>query len=126
MHPINIIPRLVVPGKMHQLEAQLAMAKDFASELRTNCMELEDHCCMLDEEAEELQREVFALRREAAELKGEPMQFRRDGPGGFMGGRGGGGRGGGVLGAFKRQAAGPLPGPPGGRFMDPPGMGRMR
>ena len=36
-------------GKMHQLEAQLAMAKDFAAELRTNLLELEDHCCMLDE-----------------------------------------------------------------------------
>lgn len=34
---------------MHQLEAQLAMAKDFAAELRSNLMELEDHCCMLDE-----------------------------------------------------------------------------
>jgi hypothetical protein len=119
--------RELAEGKVHQLEAQLAIAKDFAAEMRTSCLELEDHCCMLDEEAEELQREVFALRREAAELKGEPpsrMDFmgRKEGGGmpigGFRGGRGGRG------GPFKRPFLGP-PSGQGGRFMDPPpGPGR--
>lgn len=138
--------RELAEGKMHQLEAQLSMAKDYAADMRSSFAELEEHASMLDEEAEDLQREVFALRREALELKGEPLgqgggmhgdgfMGRWDGPpmgpGGFRGGRGGRG---GMLGTFKRRppppaGAPPPPGPPQGRFMDsqgPPGGGLKR
>lgn len=49
--------------QVHQLEAQLAMAKEFADEMRTSYLELAEHSAMLDEEAEEMQRELFALRK---------------------------------------------------------------
>mmetsp|Transcript_23737 Transcript_23737/g.52082 ORF Transcript_23737/g.52082 Transcript_23737/m.52082 type:complete len:347 (+) Transcript_23737:93-1133(+) len=115
--------RELAEGKMHELESQLAMAKDSAAEMVANCLELEDHSAMLDEEAEELQRDVFSLRRELLELKGEPMggqpgmppDFirRGEGPPPGMGFRGRGGRG--MLG-FKRGMDGPHPPHP-GRFM---------
>jgi hypothetical protein len=87
-------------GKLHQLDVQLALAKEHAEEMRRSYLELEDHCSVLDDEAEELQREIFALRKRVADLEVEagivPEHRRFDaGAGGvaFRGGRGGGGGG---------------------------------
>lgn len=80
-------------GKIHQLEVQLALAKDHADEMRRSYLELEDHCSVLDEEAEELQREIFALRKRVSDLEVEagivPDRRFDGGPGSFRGGRGG-------------------------------------
>lgn len=49
-------------GRIHHLETQLALAKNFAEEMRRKYLELEEHCCALDEEAEDLQQQLFMLK----------------------------------------------------------------
>eukprot|EP00803_Ostreobium_quekettii_P009691 evm.model.scf_1727.4 EVM.evm.TU.scf_1727.4 scf_1727:21339-24332(+) len=49
-------------GRIHHLETQLALAKNFADEMRRKYLELEEHCCALDEEAEDLQQAAFMLK----------------------------------------------------------------
>ena len=92
-------------GRVHQLETQLAMAREYASEMRAQTLELEEHCTVMDEELEELQMEAFALRKEVADLKSEAAAARdrdRDrevvrAPDGYGG---------------RRLEGGPPPGPP--------------
>ena len=81
-------------GKVHQLEAQLNAARDFAHEVHKNFAELEEHCGILDEENQELQMQTFAFRRQVRDLENQlrfnaqfdrrpEFPFKRD-----MGGRG--------------------------------------
>ena len=49
-------------GRIHHLETQLALAKNFAEEMRRKYLELEEHCWALDEEAEDLQQQLFVLK----------------------------------------------------------------
>eukprot|EP00798_Chlamydomonas_sp_ICE-L_P017957 gene17957-24361_t len=119
--------RELAEGKAHMLETQLAMAKDFASEVQAGFLELQDHCKLLDDESEELQHEVFVLRRQIRPREGDmggglkphgggPMMGR--GMGGGFRGRGGRGFGGPGMGS---QRMGPPPMMGGGpdRFMGP-------
>ena len=47
--------RELAEGKVHAMERQAALAKDFARDLRQAFVELEDHSHSLDAENEELQ-----------------------------------------------------------------------
>lgn len=84
------IGREISEGKIHQLETQLAMAKEYAEDMRRTYLELEDHCTLLDEESEELQKEIFALQRKLRhfENKGHTPMFDRKPDGSFFTGKG--------------------------------------
>lgn len=56
--------RELAEGRIHHLETQLALAKNFAEEMRKKCTEMEEHCCALDEEAEDLQQQIFLIEGE--------------------------------------------------------------
>lgn len=64
--------RELAEGRVHHLETQLALAKNFAEEMRKKCMELKEHCCALDEEAEDLQQQIFVLEAETSRSVGPP------------------------------------------------------
>lgn len=92
-------------GKVSGLERQLAVAREYAAQLRRQFLELEEHVGALDQEAEQQQGQILMLQRQAQERQ---IISPSRGMGGSRGFGGGG---------FGRK--GP-PGPPG------PGMDRKR
>ncbi|GMH42464.1 hypothetical protein BSKO_10383 [Bryopsis sp. KO-2023] len=76
-------------GRVHHLETQLALAKNFAEEMRKKCLDMEEHCSALDEEAEDLQQQIFMLKGEP-NLHQNPDISNGGGVGGVVGGSGGG------------------------------------
>ena len=66
--------RELAEGKVHQLDAQLSIAREYADELKKNYLELSDHCQTLDEEAEHMQQQLFALRNQVHVLEQQAKQ----------------------------------------------------
>jgi pre-mRNA-splicing regulator WTAP len=70
--------RELAEGKVHQLDAQLSIAREYADELKKNYLELSDHCQTLDEEAEHMQQQLFALRNQVHVLELQAKQQTYD------------------------------------------------
>lgn len=115
-------------GRVQQADAQLAMARTYAEDLRRGFAELRDHANLLEEENEELAMALFVARRSAADYQspqgGMQQGSRGPGPGGFgpPGGFGGGGRFDRMGGPMGRGGIKRGPGDQGGRFLG--GRGR--